>query len=107
VLLIFPEGYPNIDPHPTPKSDLDAFLPFRPGFLRMAELAERDGHTHVAIVPAGLAYAKAEGRHRRHWRAVVRYGPPLYLSDFASAEEMIRVVEEQVHALSSSTFVPE
>ena len=98
ILLIFPEGYPNIDPHPTPKTDLDAFLPFRPGFLKMAELAERDDQTHVAIVPAGLAYTQAQGRR---WRAIVRYGPPLYLRDFASAEEMIRVVEEQVHALSA------
>ena len=32
-VLMFPEGYPNIDPHPTPKPDLDALLPFQPGFI--------------------------------------------------------------------------
>lgn len=98
VLVIFPEGYPNIDPHPTPKPDLDAFLRLRPGFLKMAELAEHDGHTRVAIVPAGLAYSELQD-HR--WRAIVRYGPPLYLSDFANAEEVMLAVEEQVHALSA------
>ena len=99
VLVIFPEGYPNIDPHPTPKADLDAFLPFRPGFLKMAELAERDGHTKVAIVPAGLSYSQPQGKR---WRAIVRYGPPLFLGNFASAEELLHAVEEQVQTLSSS-----
>jgi hypothetical protein len=64
----------------------------------MAELAERDGHTHVAIVPAGLAYTQLHGKR---WRAVVRYGPPLFLANFTSSEELLHAVEEQVHTLSS------
>lgn len=97
ILVIFPEGYPNIDPHPTPKPDLDAFLPFRPGFVKMAELAERDRHTQVAIVPAGLSYTREQGKH---WQATVRYGPALFLSDFDNAEQLLIAVEERVHALS-------
>ena len=54
VLLVFPEGYPNIDPSFTPKLDDGAFLPFEPGFLRFVALAEQDGITRVPIVPVGL-----------------------------------------------------
>ncbi|HEY6539602.1 MAG TPA: 1-acyl-sn-glycerol-3-phosphate acyltransferase, partial [Ktedonobacteraceae bacterium] len=97
LLVIFPEGYPNIDPHPTPKTDLISFLPFRPGFVKMVELAERDRHTQVAIVPAGLSYTQEPGNR---WHITVRYGPPLHLSDFASSEQLLLAVEERVHVLS-------
>jgi putative membrane protein len=97
MLVMFPEGYPNIDPHPTPKPDLDAFLPFRPGFIKLAELVERDGKTCVAIVPAGFTYTR-EGEKR--WHATVRFGAALYRSDFASGGQLLQVVEERVHALS-------
>ncbi|MBE3567536.1 MAG: carotenoid biosynthesis protein [Thermogemmatispora sp.] len=105
VLVIFPEAYPNIDPHPSPKADLQQFLPFRPGFVKLVELAERDGRTQVAVVPAGLAYT-SEGGRRRRWRVTVRFGPPLYRKDFASAEQMRRVVEEQVQRLSAASPPP-
>lgn len=97
VLVIFPEGHPNIDPHPTPKQDLEAFLPFQPGFVRMTELAERDRQTHVAIVPVGLAYHRVD---KARWQATVRFGPPLFLRNFASPEEACRAAEERVRALS-------
>jgi uncharacterized membrane protein/1-acyl-sn-glycerol-3-phosphate acyltransferase len=100
VLVIFPEGYPNIDPHPTPKADLEAFLPFRPGFVKLAELAERDGQTRVAIVPVGFTYTRVRGRR---WYATVRFGPALFRNDFASTEQIRRAVEEWVHVLSSQT----
>lgn len=101
ILVIFPEGYPNIDPHPTLKSDLTSFLPFRPGFVRLVELAERDGRTRVAMVPAGLTYTRERGSH---WQATLRFGSPLYLADFARAEEARERVEERVLALSSPVF---
>jgi uncharacterized membrane protein/1-acyl-sn-glycerol-3-phosphate acyltransferase len=103
LLVIFPEGYPNIDPHPTPKADLDAFLAFRSGFVKMAEQAERDGRTQVAIIPAGLIYTRERGKG---WHATVRFGPALFLSDFASAEQLRRAVEARVHALSSALPPP-
>jgi 1-acyl-sn-glycerol-3-phosphate acyltransferase len=96
-LVIFPEGYPNIDPHPTPKTDLVSFLPFRPGFVKMVELAERDRQTQVAIIPAGLSYTQEPGNH---WHITVRYGPALHLSDFANSEQLLLAVEERVHVLS-------
>ncbi len=100
ILVMFPEGYPNIDPHPTPKPDLDAFLPFQPGFIKLAELMERDGKTRVAIVPAGFSYTLDPGKP---WHATVCFGPPLFRSDFASAEQLLQAVEEQVHALSHAS----
>ena len=65
-LLVFPEGYPNIDPGFTPKVDDGAFLPFEPGFLRFVALAEQDGMTRVPIVPVGLEYQRRRSlaRHR-------------------------------------------
>jgi uncharacterized membrane protein/1-acyl-sn-glycerol-3-phosphate acyltransferase len=101
VLVIFPEGYPNIDPHPTPKADFKAFLPFRPGFVKLAELTERDGQTRVAIIPVGLAYTRVRGRR---WYATVRFGPALFRDDFASADQVRHAVEEWVHVLSSQTL---
>jgi putative membrane protein len=101
VLVIFPEGYPNLDPHPTPKSGMDSFLPFRSGFIKLVELAERDGQTHVAIVPAGLNYSRADGKG---WQATVRFSHPLFRSDFASSEQAIHAVEQQVHLLSAAVL---
>ena len=100
VLVVFPEGYPNIDPHPTPKSDLEAFLPFRPGFVKFVEQAERDGKTRVAIVPTGLSYRRAQGNR---WHATVRFGQALFRSDFDNAGQLLRAVEDDVHALSAHT----
>ena len=97
VMVIFPEGYPNIDPHPTPKPDLDAFMPFKPGFVKLIEHAEKDGKTRVAIVPAGLSYIRGQGDH---WHATVRFGPALFRRDFDNIEQLVHVVEEDVHALS-------
>lgn len=37
-IVIFPEGYPNVDPVFTLKQTTDDFLPFRPGFVRLVEM---------------------------------------------------------------------
>ena len=41
LLVIFPEGYPNIDPNYTTKTEPDEFLPFKPGFVSIASAAEK------------------------------------------------------------------
>lgn len=97
MMVIFPEGYPNIDPHPTPKPDLAAFLPFKPGFAKLVELAEKDSKTRVAIVPAGFSYVRGQGNR---WHATVRFGYPHFRKDFDSVELLVDVVEQDVHALS-------
>jgi 1-acyl-sn-glycerol-3-phosphate acyltransferase len=94
-VLVFPEGYPNIDPGFTPKTDDDAFLPFQPGFLRFAALAERDGITHVPIVPVGLEYQRGE-----RWRVTVRFGLPVTRLPDVDIGDQVTAIEEEVRRLS-------
>ena len=96
-LVIFPEGYPNIDPHPTPKADLDVFLPFRPGFIKFVERAEKDGKTRVAIIPAGFTYTREPGGR---WHTTVRFGSPRFRGDFDSGEQLLHAIEKDVRLLS-------
>jgi 1-acyl-sn-glycerol-3-phosphate acyltransferase len=94
-LVIFPEGYPTIDPVFTPKQEQDSFLPFRPGFAKIVEMAERDGTTHVAVVPAGFSYEQ-----RKRWQITLRLGPALYRKDFPTSPAFVQALEQQVHELS-------
>jgi uncharacterized membrane protein/1-acyl-sn-glycerol-3-phosphate acyltransferase len=94
-LVVFPEAYPNIDPAFTPKQADDAFLPFRPGFAKLVEMAERDRCTRVAIVPVGLTYVQ-----RERWYVALRFGPALSRYDYADTTQLVQALEEQVHALS-------
>ncbi len=100
-LVIFPEAYPVIDPQPTPENRSEAFLPFRPGFARLAALAERDGHSRVAIVPAGFTYLQNGG-----WQVALRFGPPLFRQDFAGENQLVQALEERVRALSNEVSHP-
>ena len=90
-VLVFPEGYPNIDPGFTPKADDGAFLPFESGFLRFAALAEQDGITRVPIVPVGLEYQR-----RDRWRVTVRFGHPVTRLADVDLRNQVSAIEEQV-----------
>ena len=70
ILVVFPEGYPNIDPHYTTKTTSDEFLPFKPGFLRIAMTAERRLGSEIPIIPAGFHYIPGSP-----WKAYLRFGP--------------------------------
>jgi putative membrane protein len=112
-LLIFPEAYTNVDVFPTPKKNGPDFLPFRPGFIKLAQLAERDGKTRVSIVPVGLAYERM-ARQRRPpwlpswrpmWRITMRFGEAQYIPPHATATEIAALraqVEREVQELSAS-----
>jgi len=94
-LVIFPEGYPNIDPHFTPKRTTDEFLPFHDGFTRIASLASQRLQAPIPIVPAGLR------SHREPAPQVtVRFGRPLYDEKPKNRGEFVRRVEEEVMRLS-------
>jgi 1-acyl-sn-glycerol-3-phosphate acyltransferase len=99
VLLIFPEAYPAVDPNPTPKAGLDAWLPFRPGFAHLARLAARDLGKPVPVVPVGFAYDRLPGNR---WRVVARLGAPLTLQPGAANAAFVARVERRVRELSSS-----
>lgn len=94
VLILFPEGYPTIDPHPTPKSGPDEILPFQFGFIRIARAAEAAG-LDVPVIPAGFAYEK-----REKWNVALRYGEPVHLSSQRDRLSAVREVEDRVKQLS-------
>jgi 1-acyl-sn-glycerol-3-phosphate acyltransferase len=96
LLLIFPEGYPNVDPAATPKPDLDAWLHFRPGVVRLATLAAMNG-MRVPIIPAGLAYEKGD-----RWRVALRFGAPVFVDGRAGETAALQEIEDQVRRLSAA-----
>lgn len=101
-LVVFPEAYPAIDPVPGPRTSEDDFLPFRPGFIGLADLAQRDGHTRVPIIPAGLDY-----RPGPRWQVTLRFGAPLFVAGRVVRASVARRIEEQVRALSAAPRVQE
>jgi putative membrane protein len=94
-VVLFPEGYPTVDPSYTPKTADDEFLPFRPGYLRFAGIAARDGGIEVPIVPVGLEYRRG---HR--WRLTVRFGAPVRFAPGVDRAELATTVEDAVRRLS-------
>lgn len=111
-LIIFPEAYTSVDIFPTPKDDGRSFMPFRPGFVKLAQLAERDGATRVNIVPAGFSYERLDGprrpawrfSRRKMWRVTLRFGEAATIAPRATpaeVEAVVAEVERAVHALSA------
>lgn len=94
-LIVFPEGYPNIDPGYTPKEGPDDFLPFLPGFAKIALGAHRLG-VAAPVVPVGFSYEKAE-----QWRVVMRVGSPIDPAG-QDAQELLTRVEDEVRRLSTA-----
>lgn len=93
-LLIFPEGFPVIDPGYTPKQDDTEFLPFAPGVTRIATIAAARG-LDVPIVPAGFHYRRGD-----RWQANLRFGEPLRVRNRAEAASVLAALESRVIALS-------
>jgi len=96
VVIIFPEGYPNIDPNYTPKRNLDEFLPFKPGFLEILGAAEKKTNRAIPIIPAGLRY-----RPGACWEAFLRLGEPVGRAHFSDPVQLLRFLEERVRELSA------
>jgi putative membrane protein len=94
MLLVFPEGYPTIDPGFTPKRFDDEVLPFQPGFARLAALAAARG-MRVPIVPAGLEYTRGE-----RWRITLRFGAPRVIAARGDASALVGAIESDVCRLS-------
>ena len=96
VLVVFPEGYPTVDPEGSVKADPNAFLPFRSGFVRLVARAQRARATPIPIVPFGVAY-----RPGQRGQAVLRIGVPTYLEPGADPMDVVRQIEARVWELSS------
>jgi len=95
VLVVFPEGYPNIDRHYTPKTKPEEVLPFQGGFAAIAATAERRLGSPITIVPCGLSYTK-----NGSWTARLNIGGAVYLEDFGSRQMLVRYMERRVVELS-------
>jgi putative membrane protein len=95
LLVVFPEGYPNVDPTYTAKRGPADWLPFSPIFARIAARAERSLDRPVAVVPVGLAY-----RPGRRWRARLWFGPATSLDAAGGRAALTQQVESAVVQLS-------
>ncbi|MER3436649.1 MAG: hypothetical protein C4346_02970 [Chloroflexota bacterium] len=88
IIILFPEGYPNIDPGLTPKLTEADFLPFRAGAVRLALLAANRGLV-VPIIPTGLSYTPGN-----KWTVRVQFGEAFVVQPGASKADIARVVTE-------------
>lgn len=101
LLLVFPEGYPNIDPGYTAKSGPDDFLPFEAGFARIAAITARHTGQPLPVVPAGFHYQPGP-----RWRATLRFGPPLPVDADVDLDPVIHAIERDVRRLSQAVPAP-
>jgi putative membrane protein len=97
LLVIFPEGYPNVDPTFTLKAGRDAWLPFAPTVASIALRAARSVGQPVPIVPAGLAYEPGE-----RLSVTLRFGPATSLAAAGCATALTRQLEDAVATLSGA-----
>jgi 1-acyl-sn-glycerol-3-phosphate acyltransferase len=98
IVVVFPEGYPNIDPSYTPKHGPDEFLPFKPGFVAMAAAAESRLGASVPIIPLGIRYQAG-----KPWVATLSFGPIIYRARFAQRATLVTYAEDEVKRLSRFT----
>jgi putative membrane protein len=94
IVVIFPEGYPNIDPAYTPKKYPDEFLRFKPGLLSILKIAERN-NIKIPIIPTGICYRVGPCSI-----AYLKFGEPISSDRFSESVELIQVLEQRVKELS-------
>jgi len=92
VVLVFPEGYPNVDPAFGQKTGNDAFLPFAGGYRRMIAWAQREHGVRVAVVPVGFHYTR-DTRGKR-WSIVARVGTARFDASNDDIERAVRRLSE-------------
>jgi putative membrane protein len=95
MLVIFPEGYPNIDPHYTPKSADGEMLPFKSGFVAIAAAAEKRCGQKLPLIPVGFRYTTG-----KRWTVHVEFGASLSAGDFVSRAALAKTLERDVARLS-------
>jgi 1-acyl-sn-glycerol-3-phosphate acyltransferase len=95
VLVVFAEGYPNIDPNFTPKKAPNEFLPFKSGFAAIVAAAEKRLGKPIPIIPVGLFYTVGEP-----WIAHISFGAGIFREDFSSRHRLVEHLERQVGILS-------
>ena len=94
ILLVFPEGYPTIDPSYTPKANDSEFLPFQSGVVRLASAASARG-VRTPIVPVGFEYIPGE-----RWTVTMRFGEPVFVESRSDEPDVLDELNRQVRRLS-------
>lgn len=94
-LVIFPEGYPNIDPNYTPKKSVEELLPFNAGFAAIVAAAEKKLGKGIPVIPVGIHYEQGT-----KWTAHLNFGTAVYATDFPSRAALVKHLEIEVAALS-------
>ena len=95
ILVIFPEGYPTIDTHYTPKTRDTELLPFKPGFVSVAAAAEKRYGARIPLIPVGLRYTAGT-----KWTAHINFGAAVSESNFTCREALVKQLERDVARLS-------
>ncbi len=95
VLVIFPEGYPTIDPHYTPKTRDTELLPFKRGFVSIGAAAEKRYGATIPLIPVGLRYTAG-----KKWTAHIHFGAALSHGSFTCRETWVKELEREVARLS-------
>jgi uncharacterized membrane protein/1-acyl-sn-glycerol-3-phosphate acyltransferase len=103
LVVIFPEGYPTVDPHSSRKTDSQAILPFQHGFVSIVRQAEKRFGTTVPIIPAGFDYQRASNR----WEITVRFGKAIECAAVSNPSDLVELVENRVRSLSVEARVSE
>jgi 1-acyl-sn-glycerol-3-phosphate acyltransferase len=98
LLLVFPQGYPVIDPAGS-RAPAGQWLAFDPGVVTLAQHAARAAGHAIPVVPVGLWYAP---RSPDGWTVWLRFGQPLRVAETSSAtrETTLRELEAAVRCLS-------
>ncbi|MEJ7838217.1 MAG: 1-acyl-sn-glycerol-3-phosphate acyltransferase [Thermomicrobiales bacterium] len=97
ILIVFPEGFPNVDPGYTLKTDDSMFLPFERGVVRLATIAARSG-IEVPLVPVGFSYEKGD-----RWQVIMRFGSPIEVTSRDDEAAVLHQLETSVYALSAGS----
>jgi 1-acyl-sn-glycerol-3-phosphate acyltransferase len=95
ILVVFPEGYPNIDPAFTPKLKPEEFLPFKRGFVSIIDASEKRLGTKLPIIPLGIHYHVGKPCTAR-----LAFGEAIYRDQIPKRIAFVEFVEKEVKRLS-------
>lgn len=95
LLVVFPEGYPNVDPTYTPKRSSDEFLPFKSGITTIVTATERRLGRPLPVIPAGLVYGGDKPT-----TAHLTFGAPVYRKNYSADRQWLSRLETEVRRLS-------
>lgn len=95
VVVIFPEGYPVIDPHNVRKPRHEMLAPFKQGFARAAVAAARRHGRPVSVVPVGIRNDAAKPQS-----LAFAYGQPREVTAATKVRKLVAHIRDDICRLS-------